>query len=152
MKGINTEFICESHLFVNNTSYNWFHESEKTYIENKIKNIAEVLLIGHEHEDRSCETIENEKQLIISKAGELNLSKFKGNFNVLTFDLESKKYSIDEYSFDDQTRHFLKIHSTDYKKYYKKSICRVKSKFLDDLMTDTTLAKGNIGDYFVFQF
>lgn len=131
-------------------SYNWFHESEKTYIENKIKNIAEVLLIGHEHEDRSCETIENEKHLIISKAGELNLSKFKGNFNALTFDLESKKYSIDEYSFDDQTRHFLKIHSTDYKKYYKKTILQVKSKFLDDLMTDTTLAKGNIADYFVF--
>lgn len=132
-------------------SYEWFHEDEKMLVENMIKNNAEVLLIGHEHDDRSIETSENGKKLIISKAGELNLSKSKGSFNVLIFDLDSTMYSVREYSLDDRSHYFVnKTDSVINKKYIKKSILQVKPEFLHHLTIDTTLAEGNIIDYFVF--
>lgn len=141
---------CDYSITIMHHSVEWFHESCKILLQEKILSSSEFLLTGHEHDELLVDQLVNEERIVISKCGELDIENFSGTFNFLQIDTDNNKFDFDIHCYNKNDNIFIrekKMHESPIK--MKRDLI-VSNKYVDDLYKEYTLNSSNFNEYFVF--
>lgn len=115
--------------------YEWFDEESKRHLQNALANRCDLLLCGHDHNNRAdfLET-DSEKNLYILRGGEIDITGYKeSTFSIYELDLDNLEINIEFLRWNRQDSVFTSSNEITKKIIAKdETVLRPQDNFIDD--------------------
>lgn len=101
--------ICDLNITIMHHSEEWFHESVKIPLHEKITKTTDILFLGHEHNQSAQILFENGSKTVISRGGIFDVCDLDtdAQCNILLYDTNDKEITFQTFSWNKKDRMYL---------------------------------------------
>lgn len=130
--------ICDLNITIMHHSSEWFHESVKIPLNERITKTTDILFLGHEHNQSAQILFENGSKTVISRGGIFDICNLDtdAQFNVLLFDTNDKEITFQTFSWNKKDNMYLPNRRVIREKLGIKFAYDISQEFYDLILSD----------------